>query len=110
MKREFQRRSLKVSLALHGLVLVLMAALPLVLRACNARKPNEKLMFVEFTVSVPPPPAPETPEPPKPAEPPAPDTGPVRHPAAAVLVVAMLADPDGSLWRRGAGLASWGAW
>lgn len=73
MKREFQRRSLKVSLALHGLVLVLMVGLPLVLRACDRKRPNEKLMFVEFTVSIPPPPAPETPEPPKPAEPPKPD-------------------------------------
>ena len=73
MKREFQRRSLKVSLALHGLVLVLMVGLPLVLRACDRKRPNEKLMFVEFTVSIPPPPAPETLEPPKPAEPPKPD-------------------------------------
>ena len=72
MKREFQRRSLKVSLALHGVALVLMLLVPLLLRACNARKPNEKLMFVEFTVSIPRPPAPDTPEPPKPAEPPPP--------------------------------------
>ncbi|GMA21047.1 hypothetical protein GCM10025862_30680 [Arsenicicoccus piscis] len=32
------------------------------------------------------------------------------QPQGARFVVAMLADPDGSLWRRGAGLASWGAW
>ena len=72
MKREFQRRSLKLSLALHGTALVLMLTVPWVLRACERHRPNEKLMFVDFTVSVPPPPAPETPEPPKP-EPPKPE-------------------------------------
>jgi TonB family protein len=70
-KREFQRQSFKISLALHGAALVLMLVVPLILKACAAKKPNEKLMFVEFTVSVPPPPAPDVPEPPK-LEPPAP--------------------------------------
>lgn len=71
--RSIQRQSLKFSLALHGTALALMLALPLLFRACGRHKPNEKLMFVEFTVSVPPPPAPDvpTPEPPQPV--PAPD-------------------------------------
>ena len=66
--RSIQRQSLKFSLALHGTALALMLALPLLFRACGRHKPNEKLMFVEFTVSMPPPPAPDiaTPEPPKP--------------------------------------------
>ena len=66
--RSLQRQSLKFSLALHGTALVLMLVVPLGFRACNRHKPNEKLMFVEFTVSMPPPPAPDiaTPEPPKP--------------------------------------------
>ena len=66
--RSLQRQSLKFSLALHGTALVLMLVVPLGFRACNRHKPNEKLMFVEFTVSIPPPPAPDvpTPEPPKP--------------------------------------------
>ncbi len=68
MMRDFQRAGLRVSLVLHGIALVLMLVLPWIFRACERRRPNEKLMFVEFTVSVPPPPAPETPtpEPPKP--------------------------------------------
>lgn len=68
MTRDFQRAGLRVSLVLHGIALVLMLVLPWIFRACERRRPNEKLMFVEFTVSVPPPPAPETPtpEPPKP--------------------------------------------
>jgi TonB family protein len=70
--REVQRRSFKISLLLHGGVLILMLVVPWILRACEQRKPNPKLMFVEFTVSLPPPPAPETPEPPKP-EPPKPE-------------------------------------
>ena len=68
-KREFQRQSLKISLALHGAVLLLLVILPWLFRACERKRPPEKLMFVEFTVSVPAPPAPETPEPPKPAPP-----------------------------------------
>jgi TonB family protein len=72
-KREFQRRSLKISLALHGAALVLMLVIPLILKGCAAKKPNEKLMFVEFTVSVPPPPAPDVVEPPKPEPPPPPE-------------------------------------
>ncbi len=59
MKREFQRRSLKFSLALHGGVLFLMLVLPWLTKGCASKRPNEKLMFVEFTVSIPPPPAPE---------------------------------------------------
>ena len=71
--RSIRRQSLKFSLALHGTALVLMLALPWLLKACERKRPNEKLMFVEFTVSVPPPPALDkpTPEPPKPE--PAPD-------------------------------------
>lgn len=71
-KREFQRHSFKISLALHGGALVAMLALPWILKDCDRKKPNEKLMFVEFTVSIPPPPAPDTPEPPSP-EPPKPE-------------------------------------
>ena len=68
MMRDFQRAGLRVSLVLHGISLLLMLVLPWIFRACERRRPNEKLMFVEFTVSIPPPPAPETPtpEPPKP--------------------------------------------
>ena len=68
MTRDFQRAGLRVSLVLHGIALVLMLVLPWIFRACERRRPNEKLMFVEFTVSVPPPPAPEapSPDPPKP--------------------------------------------
>lgn len=68
MTRDFQRAGLRVSLVLHGIALILLLALPWLFRACDRRRPNEKLMFVEFTVSVPPPPVPEvpTPEPPKP--------------------------------------------
>lgn len=69
--REIQRRSFKVSLVLHGVAIMLVLVVPWILKACNRRKPPEKLMFVEFTVSVPPPPAPDTPEPPAP-EPPKP--------------------------------------
>nr|HPJ57094.1 hypothetical protein [Kiritimatiellia bacterium] len=74
-KRRLQRQSLKVSLGLHGVALVLMLTIPWILKGCRARRPPEQLMFVEFTVSVPPPaepdPAPPSPEPPKP-EPPRP--------------------------------------
>lgn len=72
MKREFQRQSLRLSLALHGAAFLAMLALPWILKACDRHRPNEKLMFVEFTVSIPPPPAPETPTPPTP-EPPKPE-------------------------------------
>ena len=68
MTRDFQRAGLRVSLVLHGIAVLLMLVLPWIFRACDRKRPNEKLMFVEFTVSIPPPPAPEspTPEPPKP--------------------------------------------
>lgn len=70
MSRDFQRAGLRTSLVLHGLAVLLMLVLPWLLRACDRKRPNEKLMFVEFTVSIPPPPAPDgpapTPEPPKP--------------------------------------------
>jgi TonB family protein len=68
MTPDFQRAGLRTSLVLHGIALVLMLVLPWLLRACDRKRPNEKLMFVEFTVSVPPPPAPDvpTPEVPKP--------------------------------------------
>ena len=61
--RSIRRQSLKISLALHGTVLVLALVVPLFFKSCNAKRPNEKLMFVEFTVSVPPPPAPDLPAP-----------------------------------------------
>lgn len=70
-KRDLQRQSFKISLAFHVLALALMLAIPWILQACAAKKPNEKLMFVEFTVSLPPPPAPDIPAPPTP-EPPKP--------------------------------------
>lgn len=65
-----QRRSLKTSLALHGAVLLVALAGPWLFKACNRSRPNEKLMFVEFTVSIPPPPAPDVPAPETPPEPP----------------------------------------
>jgi len=72
--RSIQRQSFKVSLVLHGIALTLVLSIPWILKACDAKKPPEKLMFVEFTVSIPPPPAPDTPdsiqpEPPKPPPP-----------------------------------------
>lgn len=70
--RSYQRQSLKISLVLHGSALALMLLLPWILKACDRNRPNEKLMFVEFTVSLPPPPAPDSTEPPKP-EPPKPE-------------------------------------
>lgn len=70
--RSYQRQSLKLSLVLHGSALVLLLILPWIFKACDRHRPNEKLMFVEFTVSIPPPPAPDTPEPPTP-EPPKPE-------------------------------------
>ena len=68
MTRDFQRAGLRVSLVLHGIALLLLLVLPWMFRACDRKRPNEKLMFVEFTVSVPPPSAPDAlaPEPPKP--------------------------------------------
>jgi TonB family protein len=74
--RSFQRQSFKISLALHGTAVVLMLVVPLILKSCAAKKPNEKLMFVEFTVSIPPPPAPDVPEPPKPEPPKPPEPDP----------------------------------
>lgn len=63
------KKSLVASLVLHGGVLLLAVVLPLLAKGCAARKPPKKLMFVEFTVAVPP----AAPEPPPPApEPPAP--------------------------------------
>ena len=79
--RSIRRQSLKFSLALHGTALALMLALPWVLKACERKRPNEKLMFVEFTVSIPPPPAPDVPEPNKPEPPkPPPDPDAIRVP------------------------------
>lgn len=80
MKREVQRQSLKVSLALHGIVLVAILAAPWIVGLIRRNRPNEKLMFVEFTVSLPPPPAPETPEPPKPEPPQPPPTDDIAVP------------------------------
>jgi colicin import membrane protein len=69
--RDLQRRSLKASLVLHGAAFLLLLIVPWLLKACRAKRPPEKLMFVEFTVSIPPPPAPDVPTPPAP-EPPKP--------------------------------------
>ena len=66
------KNSLVVSLVLHGGALLLMVVLPLLAKGCAARKPPQKLMFVEFTVAVPPAapePAPPEPEPPAPTPP-----------------------------------------
>ena len=63
------KNSLVASLVLHGGALLLVVVLPLLAKGCASRKPPKKLMFVEFTVAVPP----AAPEPPPPApEPPAP--------------------------------------
>lgn len=64
--REYQRRGFKISLTMHGIVLVLVLVWPFVFRACNRHRPNEQLTFVEFTVSVPPPAAPDVSKPPTP--------------------------------------------
>ena len=69
--RDFHRRGFRMSLVLHAAVLAGLLIGPLFFRACDRRRPAEQLTFVQFTVSVPPPPAPETPEPPAP-EPPKP--------------------------------------
>ncbi|MGD9782317.1 MAG: energy transducer TonB [Kiritimatiellia bacterium] len=58
-----------MSLVLHAAVLAGLLIGPLFFRACDRRKPPEQLTFVQFTVSIPPPPAPETPEPPAPVPP-----------------------------------------
>ncbi len=67
--------SLVASLVLHGGVLLLAVGLPLLAKGCAARKPNKKLMFVEFTVAVPP----AEPDPPA-TEPAPPDPAPVPEP------------------------------
>ena len=72
-RREFQRLSLRLSLVLHGAIFALLLVLPWFLEACALKKPVEKLMFVEFTVSVPPPSAPEMPIPEAPTSPPSED-------------------------------------
>ena len=72
--REFQRQGFKISLVLHALVLASVLIWPLIFRGCSRLKKNEQLTFVDFTVSIPPPPAPETPSPEPPApEPPKPE-------------------------------------
>jgi periplasmic protein TonB len=60
---------LKASLALHGAALLLALSVPLFLRACDRKRSNEKLTFVEFTVSIPPPASPDAPDDPPPPEP-----------------------------------------
>lgn len=79
MRRRSKHRPLKgslvASLVLHGGVLLLALVLPLLAKGCAARKPNQKLMFVEFTVAVPP----AAPEPPV-TEPAPPDPAPVPEP------------------------------
>jgi hypothetical protein len=69
--RDLQRRSLKASLVLHGAAFLLLLIVPWILKACRAKRPPEKLMFVEFTVSIPPPPAPDVPDAAHPRAPPA---------------------------------------
>ena len=70
--RQYQRQGFIISLVLHVVVLAAVLIWPLVFRSCTRLKKNEQLTFVEFTVSIPPPPAPETTEPPAP-EPPKPE-------------------------------------
>lgn len=70
-RRKTSKASLAASLVLHGTVLLLLLGTTLLGKGCASKKPNQKLMFVEFTVAVPPA-APESePEPPdtKPPEP-----------------------------------------
>ncbi|MBR4190030.1 MAG: TonB C-terminal domain-containing protein [Kiritimatiellae bacterium] len=89
MHRPARRRykaSLAASLVLHGLLAALLLGTTLMGKGCTSKKPNPKLMFVEFTVAVPPaepePPAPQPPEPappapaPEPPPPPPPDNIP----------------------------------
>ncbi|MBR6021399.1 MAG: TonB family protein [Kiritimatiellae bacterium] len=57
-------RGWKASLVLHGAVLLAVAVVPL-LKGCATKKPPEELIFVEFTVAVPPAPAESEPEPEK---------------------------------------------
>lgn len=71
--RDLRRKSLRVSLTLHGLLLLLVMVIPWILQACQRRRPNERLMYVEFTVAIPPAPPPQAddpaPAPPKPEPP-----------------------------------------
>lgn len=74
--RGFQRQGVKLSLALHGTVLALMLGGSLIQKLWNRHRQPDRLVFVDFTVSVPPPPAPETPAPPKPEPPKPPEPEP----------------------------------
>ena len=69
---------------MHGAVLLAVAVLPL-LKGCATKKPPEELIFVEFTVAVPPAPAEAEPEPEKveediPEPEPEPDPEPIPEP------------------------------
>ena len=86
--RKTRKASLVASLVMHGGVLLLLLCSTFLGKGCASKKPNQKLMFVEFTVAVPPaapesepePPAPQPPEPqesiPEPPPPPPPDNIP----------------------------------
>lgn len=79
----YRRQGIQLSLALHGIVLALMLAGSLVQKLWNRNRQPERLVFVDFTVSVPPPPAPETAKSlqPAPPKPPAPDPDDIAVPA-----------------------------
>ncbi len=65
----------RISLAVHAVLLLALFIGPLLLRGCPRRE-KENLMFVEFTVSLPPPPSEPTPEPPTPEPAPEPEPEP----------------------------------
>lgn len=65
----------RISLAVHAALLLALFLGPLFLRGCPRRE-KETLMFVEFTVSLPPPPSEPTPEPPTPEPAPEPEPEP----------------------------------
>lgn len=68
-------RAFRLSLATHAVLLLALFLGPLLLRGCPRRE-KETLMFVEFTVSLPPPPSEPTPEPPTPEPAPEPEPEP----------------------------------
>ena len=59
----------KLSMSLHGIVIVLILAVPWILHACKRSQPQEKLVFVDFTVAIPPPSASDDPPMPQVAPP-----------------------------------------
>ena len=53
------RLAFRVSAIIHGVAVLAVCVVPLLAKACVSKKEPEELMFVEFTVSAPPPPAEE---------------------------------------------------